>query len=383
MKKISKVIIITLIGLMLFGCRSKVVSDKKVDSPTTDVTKPESSNESFDISVVNSEEGLKDYLIGEWTYDYYGWGDVISKLIIDENLNIKISFTNSYSNSPSGFYRGKVVLNRIYAKDNEAPDMLSIKLEDENESGEDFFFLHRSNYSNKRVMSLFFAGNGNSVFDIEDFEGNFRETPEEMYFEKVTNEVVKEKPRINDSFYAVFWGSDNKNNSLWLDDVWWQISDSKSNKEYPWRMTLYENDIYGSVLYKVDPDQVSEVLGDEMVIGEVYYVETNNKGEIIHLIDAQKKAWMESSPYEDGLLGEVFSVLEQYQEFRSYIGLGMDVNFESDTIIIDGIEYYELILGTNHEDYFVNEIFYAVDINDRIALVYDVLIDSYVTLKQD
>lgn len=381
MSNIKLIIVSILIALILTACSSKVINDPKVDKNPNNDNDPVSENTTFDLTLLDSEVGIKKYLIGEWTYDYYERGDVISKMIIDENLNVKISFTNTYSETPKGFYSGKVILNRIYASNDEAPDMLSIELEDENEPGGDFFFLHRSNYANKRVMSLFYAGNGNSIFDIEDPNGEYRETPDEIFFQKTTNEVSKEKVRINDDFYAVYWGREN--NSLWLDDVWWQVNDEDLSREYPWRMGIYENDVYGSVLYKVDPQQVSEVLGDEMPIGEVYYIETNNKGEIIHLIDAHRKDWVESDPYEDGLLGEVISVLDQYQEFRSYIGMGMEVDFEGDPLIIDGNEYYELILGTSHEDYFVNEIFYAVDINARKVLVYDVLIDSWVPLKED
>lgn len=376
MAKVKNILLGILIALMLTSC-----NNQDLNAPQTDKN-PVDEDKVFNEKLLESEEGIKEYLKGEWTYDYYSRGDVISKMIIDDNLNVKLAFTNNYSSSPKGFYSGKITLNRIYAANDEAPDMLSIKLNNEDDPGGDFFFLHRSNYANKRVMSLFFAGNGNTIFDLKDPLSEYQDTPEEMFFEKITGEVSTEKARISDDFYAVFWGSGKDSKSLWLDDVWWQTSENDPSTLYPWRMNVYENDIYGSVLYKVDPQEISEVLGDEMPIGEVYYIKTNKNGEITYLIDADKKDWIDSNYLDDGLLGEIMSVLEEYEDIRYYLNLGMDVNFESNTMILDGIEYYEIIIGTSHEDYFVNEIFYAVDIDGRKVLEYDVFSDTWLEVEK-
>ena len=214
--------------LVLSGCNKGKIEDKSeepsklIPKTTTEVVEdPEEKIISIYQPDFSSEDGIRDYLVGQWVYDFYYRGDVICKMNIDKDLNIDLSFENSYSDEPNGDYSGKITFDRIYASQDEAPDLISLELFDTEEPGGDFFFLHRTLYDGKRVMSWFLASNGNTVFDIADPVDGFRSPAEEIIFEKVTGEKSQEKPRVNDEFYAVYWGTGADEKSIWLDDVWW------------------------------------------------------------------------------------------------------------------------------------------------------------------
>lgn len=370
MRKFKKVLVIFIAMVMLTSCGNDPNNSNNTNNPI------EKGNE-FDPSNLNTEEDIVEYLVGDWVYDYYYRGDVITKMSIDENLDVKISFDNSYSTLPQGDYTGKITLDRMYVEDDDAPDMICLEMDDEEEPGGDFFFLHRTLYGGKRVMSLFSAGNGNTIFDVEDDLGDFRQPADEIYFEKTTNEYSKEEIRLDDDFYAVYWGMGEDGKSLWLDDIWWDVVQDDYSRLYPWRMTIYENQISGSILYKVDPNEISEVLGDEMQVGEVYYVQTNEKGEIIHLIDAERKRWMEEEEYGINIDGPIYDVILYVDEIQEYLDMGMSIQYHEGTEMIDGEEFYKIALGTQHEEHFVKELFYAVNIFTGDVYRYNVQDDEW------
>ena len=225
---------------------------------------------------------------------------------IDKDLNVHLSFYNRETNQSKGDYKGIINFDRQYASPNEAPDLISIELIDADHPGGDFFFKHRTVYDGKCVMSLFFAGNGNYIFDMLVDIDNFEYAPEEIIFEKICQEISPLTPLKNSEFYAVFWGDAANGKSLWLDEVQWTpIEEYDPDPMYPDRMMLYEDDVPGSVLYNILPDKLEQIVGTnkyEMIgmnkfEGEVYFVKTDENGTIIEFEDAAYKA------YIDGLDG--------------------------------------------------------------------------------
>lgn len=55
----------------------------------------------------------------------------------------------------------------------------------------------------------------------------------------------------------------------------------------------------------------------------------------------------------------------------------MDILYTEETIILDDEECYLVTLGTNHEEHFVREIFYAVNTFTQQVYRYDVLTDTW------
>lgn len=376
--------------IILTGCNNSKFGnkDKTVDSHSPSVSGDFKNHQKEDKAIspikLDDEESIKEYLIGEWIYDYYYRGDVICKMNIDKDLNIHLSFENSYSDQPKGDYLGKITLDRLYADTDQAPDLISIELIDTEEPGGDFLFQHRTIYDQKRVMAWFFAGNGNSVFDILDFTGDFTSTPEEIIFEKTTGEKSKEKSRENDEFYAVYWGMGSDKKSIWLDDVWWTPSEyDDSDPTYMSNMTRYQTDIAESVLYNIDPKEISEILGDDLTEGQVYYVQTDAKGNINYFMSADRKKWIEENDANYEMDSFVVQIIENLEEVEEYMSLGMTIEFDGSTFMIEGEEYYEVALGTQHEEYFVREIHYAVNTLTHEVYRYDVLNDIWEPVRMD
>lgn len=242
---------------------------------------------------LSTEEGIRDYLAGEWILiNEYG-PDIVCKMIIDKKMDIHLSFHDSYSDSSRGDFAGRIKLDRQYAKANEAPDLLSIELIDTDYPGGDFFFKHRTIYNEKRVMSWFFAGNGNCIFDMLSSE-DYEFSPAEITFEKVSGETSQLAPRKNDEFYAVYWGKGADKETLWLDDVnWTPPEDYDIEPMYPILMTYYENDVAESILYSIAADQITDILGDDLFPGDVYFVQTDKSGNVIDFVSAEYKAYIE------------------------------------------------------------------------------------------
>lgn len=342
---------------------------------------------------LGTEEGIREYLVGQWIYDAYYGGDVVCTMDIDPDLNVKLSFVNTYSADPQGIYSGRITLDRLYARPDQVPDLLCIELIDRDEEGGDFFFLHRTIYDEKRVMSWFFAGNGSSVFDVLDFTEEFYNAPDEIIFEKVTGEKSQKKPRQDDEFYAVYWGTGADQKSLWLDAVRWTPpveADDEQEPIYSRKMIHYENDIAESVLYQISPDEIVEILGDDLAVGEVYFVQTDAEGNVIHFIGADYKAWLEDGAAIYEIETSIFEALSSIDEIKAQLDSGMAVLFNGETLIyeedecydIPAGEYYNVAVGTNHDGHFVRETHYAVSIDTYQVYRYDVLSETYEPLAK-
>ena len=373
--------------LILTGCNACKAEQKNVE--TSNIIPPHASEASerqkniipMSPRAFSNEDGIREYLEGKWVYDYYYRGDVLCTMDIDKDLNVALSFVNSYSDGPKGDYSGKITFDRAYAKPDEAPDLICIELMNTEEPGGDFFFLHRTIYDEKCVMSWFFAGNGNSVFNLEvpDDTENIRSTPDEIIFEKTTGEKSQEESRKNDEFYAVYWATGSDKKSIWLDDVWWTpTGEDEQAQVYPQKMTQYETDVPESVLYTIAPEEIGEVLGDDLTRGEVYFVKTDEGGKITSFISAERKKFMEESYLNPEAEALIYDIIENdVEEIREYLNAGMAILLTGETAVIEDEECYLVILGTNHEDNFVREVMYAVNTATRQVYRFDVLNDAW------
>lgn len=249
----------------------------------------------------STEKGIREYLIGEWTYDreYLNYcvldpADVFAKMIIDKDLNVHLSFEDKYTNESKGEFTGKIEFDRLHAKPNEAPDLISIVLGEEDYPGGDYLFKNRTIYDGKCAMSLFFAGNGNHIFELLATEDIAYYAVDEIILEKVSGLKSELHPTKNHDFYAVSWGTGADGKSLWLDEVQWTPSEEYDpDPDYPTRMTLYEDDVQESVLYKIATDNMKEVLMENLVPGEVYYVRTDKQGYVIEFVNADFKEYID------------------------------------------------------------------------------------------
>lgn len=59
---------------------------------------------------------------------------------IDKNLNVQLSFYDTYMEESKGEYTGKIKFEWYYVDPDKAPDFLRLELKDTDELGGEFFF---------------------------------------------------------------------------------------------------------------------------------------------------------------------------------------------------------------------------------------------------
>ena len=353
---------------------------------------------------LSTEQGIREYLVGDWFCTNEYMSTIAVNMIVTKDLTVQLSFYDTLTNESKGKYKGDIVFSRMYAASEDPPDLLTIELDDDEYIEADFYFKHMTIYDGKRVMSLFPTGSENSVFDILTGDSNSDYMIEEIMLEKVTGEISQGKPRKNDEFYAVFWGHGIKYESLWIDDVpWMPLEEDSFALIYPAAMTDREIEGHESILYGIDPDEKLEIVGDDLFKGDVYYVETDIAGNIVKFISADYKKFLDENPdldVEEGsddvdsdAIGSdaidnetkdlIFDIItNDTDEIQSFLDIGMSILFTGETVRIDGENCYTLYLGTDHEDSFVREKQYAVNISTRQIYLYSFVYDSWLTLDE-
>lgn len=385
MKKSMKLLLVLIAIVLLAGCNNSKPEVKDNNTATTVLPVVKDSEpiivEERSISPPNleTEQGVREYLVGEWVCEMEYMSNIVANMTIHENLDVELSFYDSFTNKLVADYEGDIVFRRMYRDEEDAPDIISLELNKEPYIECDYYFFHRTIYDGKRAMSLFFAGLENSAFDIFTGDNGLEYTMGEVVFEQVTGEVTKAKLRKNDKFYAVFWGHGVHYESIWMDDVEWTPREEHYNPNYPVPMIVHENEEKESVLYNVDQDNKFDILGDDMFKGEIYYVETDEKGIIVELISANRKMFLEESSeeYLSEIEEMIYFIIEDIDEIQENLADGMSILFTGETTTIDGEECFEVALGTDHDEVFVREIHYAVNISTEQVYEYNVLNDVW------
>ncbi len=331
--------------------------------------------------ILDTEENIKAYLVGDWIFNQEYVSSIVCNMTISEDLLVNLQFQDTLTNVAKGEYTGKIVLDRIYAKPSDAPDLITMELMDASYPGGDFFFTHRTIYGDKRVMSWFFAGNGNCIFDLLGPEG-FESSPDEIIFEATNSEVTEHERNETGEFFGVYWGMGDDNKSLWIDDVLWTPPEKEDYAPmYPLRYTHYENIVKESVLYSISKDDISEVLGDDLFPGQVYLVRTDYQNQIIEMVDPEFETFFgdADNEYRDTETAQlVMDIMNSEVEIiKEHLNAGMSILYTEETIILDEQRCYLVSLGTDHEEHFVNEFFYAVNTWTREIYEYDPLLDAW------
>ncbi len=385
MKKSIRMLLVFITIIFLTGCKGpkpEVIENNKPTTVLPVVKKPKPTivkEPSISPPDLETEQGVREYLVGDWVCEIEYMSNIVANMTIHENLDVELSFYDSYINDLVVDYKGDIMFKRIYRDEEDAPDIITLQLNKEPYIECDYYFFHRTIYDGKRAMSLFFADLENSVFDIFTEDNGLEYTMGEVVFEKVTGEVSEVKLRKNDEFYAVFWGHGVHYESIWIDDVEWEPREEDYNFNYPVPMIVNENEVKESILYKVDSDKKFDILGDDMFKGDIYYVKTDERGIIVELISAGRKMFLEESAeeYISEIKEIIYFIIDDIDEIQEKLANGMSILFTGETTIIDGEECYEISLGTDHDQVFVREIHYAVNISTEQVYEYNVLKDVW------
>ena len=287
---------------------------------------------------MNTEAGVREYLAGEWFFrntsdiKYYS-----CRMSIDPNLNAIFEFYGYPANKGKEVRR---VFNGKFSflKDADTGDeTLQLELpKDSKQYGGDYLFLHRTIYDKRRVMSLFYSGNDACLLNLLDpsvgAAGNCDDgfCPSEMVFVKETGEEYDLKPALNAEFHAVYWGEGNHRpgDVIWLDDISWPPPSVSENYDplydgdrwYIYETTKYDNETPVSVAYGI-ADGMKIEGGGKLRYGEVYLVNTNERGEITKMrnVSVSSKLILSAACYRNP------------EEIAALIKEGADVNAKTGT----------------------------------------------------
>ena len=296
---------------------------------------------------MKTEADIREYLPGEWNFVNTSDGDYYScRMVIDKNLKAEIEFYDPTA------AEGKKSKRKVTGQfsfvtwpdtgAHEAPDALGLELS--NFPGrDDLHFLHRTVFDKRRVMSLFYAGNGDCLFDLLDSSGRYEwggTAPAEMVFFQETGEEYDFAPRANAEFYAVCWGygKSRQEGVIWLDDIKWpppHVSENfdplySGEKYYLYETTRYDNETPVSVAYAMADGMKIEGGGD-LRYGKVYLVKTNGRGEIANM---KKTVYVRAEDSWTALMYAAYrkSALE---DVTALIEAGADVNAKNHSDVRD------------------------------------------------
>jgi len=295
---------------------------------------------------LTTEQELISYLSGDWSY--------IAPDIGMDALGLTISGDGTYSikrETPDGSakysYSGKWTLTRLYAADNELPDLLSFGLDKTDDpdlqgatSVGDYTFYEAAVCDGKLYLSAEQANNGNSLFSyvFDDFYPTFS---------RATSRKTDETAKKDSVFYAKVWMTSN------TDD---------GNGMYAWLMYL-DHDENG--LLSPDSDVcVPYVIADSSGLGEgpaavdpfdgsTFEIETNADGTIIRA-DVIQESYSPTSQEESAS-----TLLAEVPEVKELLDKGMIMLFDGSEDI-NGENCVVIALGTDSEEQFVREVYYAV-----------------------
>lgn len=377
--------------MVLSGCKKfkdkSGGSEVNPDPPTDFRISEKINNDRMPISLpdLNTEEGIREYLVGNWYFDVKNVNDIVCEMNVDEDLNVELFFHNYYTGGEKGEYQGKIKLSRKFANPDQAPDLISIELMDYDFGGGNFYFLHRSIAEGKRIMSWFFADAEHSIFHKLAYTNRFEYEPREIIFEKIEEEKSLLLPRKSDKFYAVYWGKEfwgkETEKGFWLDDIQWiePIVEDDFKAPHPRRMAIYENQVLESIVYRVAEDKKNQLSKEQFYPGKIYFVKTDEDGNIIEFTEAEHRAYCD---YEMKIW--IFDIIENHvKEIKESINIGKSILFNRETIILDDEECYLVELGTNHEEEFVQGVRYAVNFFTYQVYRYDILSGTWEPVEME
>lgn len=254
----------------------------------------------------------------------------------------------------AGFCR----LERLVVGEDEVPDMMALTLSETAADGYvdrpldsvgDFLLWRKTLCDGEVILSLLQVNNGDSTFSVcfNDWAPILR---------RYTGWTSQGEIRKGETFCGAAWKVDYETQTVWLDDI---TEDGRNIGRYE------------ALPYQAAPQLDLYSLPDwSLENGAVWMVRTDAMGRI-----------EEMQPYFNGTCEqlteeEAAELLCEVYEVQEYLNQGMTMLFDGETEVIDGETCVVIALGTDHEEYFVRELYYAVSPSGSIY-AYDIFTDSW------
>ena len=301
---------------------------------------------------VTSEAALSAILEGEWTYFPPNSNIPGAYISFSKDGDFHMRVMDPKNNAiweNVGFYE----LDRWYALENEAPDVLMLPFSDANgsepaSSAGDYMIMERTLCDGEIILSLLQINNGDSMLSVcfDDWA---------PILKRYTNWQPQGEPRKAETFCASVWKVDQAARLVWIDDI---------------EPGIRNIGRYEALPYQVAPQLDLRSLPDWLMEGgTIWNIRTDAMGRVVEMIPPI---------YENEVLTEEEAAehLSRVPEVQQYLAQGMTMLFDGETEMIDGESCVVIALGTDHEEYFVRELFYAVAPSGTIY-TYDLFTDSW------
>lgn len=254
----------------------------------------------------------------------------------------------------AGFCR----LERLVVGEDEVPDMMALTLSETAADGYvdrpldsvgDFLLWRKTLCDGEVILSLLQVNNGDSTFSVcfNDWAPILR---------RYTGWTSQGEIRKGETFCGAAWKVDYETQTVWLDDI---TEDGRNIGRYE------------ALPYQAAPQLDLYSLPDwSLENGAVWMVRTDAMGRI-----------EEMQPYFNGTCEqlteeEAAELLCEVYEVQEYLNMGMKMFFDGTRETINDESCVVITLGTDHEESFVRELFYAVAPSGAIY-AYDLFNDSW------
>ena len=316
-----------------------------------------------DLMNFEDEKALRAVLEGEWIYCPPASEEPAVWIAFAGDGSFRLRVKNLEDGTvweDTGFCQ----LEHLAAGEEAPPDMLALSFEETADSSVDgrpvssagdFMILQKTICDGEAVLALLQVNNGDSIFStcFNDWA---------PVLTRHTGWQPQGETRKGESFCAAVWKIDYGTQTVWLDDAMEDGSNVGRYEALPYQVAEQLN------LANL-PDWL---LSD----GTIWTVQTDDQGRVV-----------EMQPYiygsdEQLTEEEAADLLFEFGEVRDYLEQGMTMFFEGRTEIIGEEPCVVIALGTNHEEAFVCELFYAVSPSGRIY-TYDPFTDSWNAVNMD
>lgn len=303
------------------------------------------------------EAALEAVLASAGIYDMPDADDPAAWITFSENGSFCMQVKNPLDGTiweDAGFCQ----LERLVVGEDEVPDMMTLTLTERADSGHparpldsagDFLLWKKTLCDGEVILSLLQVNNGDSTFSVcfDDWA---------PVLKRYTGWPSQGEIKKGETFWGMAWKVDYETQTVWLDD----ITEDGGN------IGRYE-----ALPYQAAPQLDLYSLPDwPLEIGAVWTVRTDAMGRV-----EEMQPWTYDT-YEQLTEEEAANLLYEVYEVQEYLNQGMVMFFEGETEVIDGETCIVIALGTDHEEHFVRELYYAVAPSGNIY-AYDLFTDSW------
>ena len=309
------------------------------------------------------EEAMRAVLEGEWTYCPPASDIPAAWITFSKDGKFHVRLKNPQDGAmleETGVYQ----LDWWEAEREEAPDMLCLtfpensggEISQKTSSGGDYLLSQKTLCDGEIVLGLMQLNNGDTMFSLY-FSDMF------LVLKRHTGWQPQGEVRKSETFHASAWKVDYEAQTLWLDDVTLDGGYANTGR-------------HEALPYQASPQLDLASLPPHLLVdGGVWTVQTDEIGRIEEI-----EPYIEENDELAELVGateeEAMNYLSQIYEVQEYLEQGMTMLSEGRIEIIEGENCLIIALGTETEDSFVREFFYAVS-GTGMIYSYDLLEDSW------